>query len=476
MLNRRNFLRVAAGTSVAALAAACQPKVVEVEKIVKETVMVEGTPQVVEKVVKETVVVEKQVTAAAAAKEPVIINYMTRAQFEAGRLAVEEWNEAHPDIQIKADEVVGDTWDYYRIKIMQQLAAGNPPDTVFTDVWYFRLYAIDNVFLNLEPLIAADYDFRKEDLWPVVVENCTSPDIHGDMYTLPYDGGTHAFAYNKEIFDAAGVAYPTDEMDWEKDIVPLAQQFTLDMDGKKAGESGFDPMRMQQYGINPYNYLFWWFVDNWGGQCFNADFTKSTMNTAEGHGAIKFLYDIMNTYYVAPSPAYQQSQPISFHTGKIAMSVMATWDIPWWNEAIDFDYDIVRPPRGTTRIGDGRWSGISILSSTKHVEESWMWAKDLSVGRGQDYLQLTGGALHPVKNKARNDVMMNRTEPPYNTEAFVQEAELGGGPPFFKGWHFYIDLAPAELSKYYADVATLDETLQAIDEKTNYVIENNKMP
>ena len=50
-----------------------------------------------------------------------------------------------------------------------------------------------------------------------------------------------------------------------------------------------------------------------------------------------------------------------------------------------------------------------------------------------------------MKDKARNDVIMNRGEPPYNMEAFVQEAELGGGPPFFKGRHFYIDLAPAEL-------------------------------
>ena len=61
-VSRRQMLK-GLGAAVAGTAlAACQPKTVivekEVEKIVKETVMVEGTPKVVEKVVKETVIVE----------------------------------------------------------------------------------------------------------------------------------------------------------------------------------------------------------------------------------------------------------------------------------------------------------------------------------------------------------------------------------------------------------------------------------
>ena len=59
--NRREFLAVTGVASVGAMLAACQPKVVE--KIVKETVVVEKE-KVVEKAVKETVVVEKKVEVA----------------------------------------------------------------------------------------------------------------------------------------------------------------------------------------------------------------------------------------------------------------------------------------------------------------------------------------------------------------------------------------------------------------------------
>lgn len=69
-LNRRDFLRMAAMAAAGVVAAACQPQTVIVEKevkvtevvkeVVKETVVVEGTPKVVEKEV--TTVVEKVVT------------------------------------------------------------------------------------------------------------------------------------------------------------------------------------------------------------------------------------------------------------------------------------------------------------------------------------------------------------------------------------------------------------------------------
>lgn len=62
-ISRRTVLKGGAAVAATSLLAACQPQTVEkvVEKVVKETVIVEGTPQVVEKVVKETVVVEKVV-------------------------------------------------------------------------------------------------------------------------------------------------------------------------------------------------------------------------------------------------------------------------------------------------------------------------------------------------------------------------------------------------------------------------------
>ncbi|MFN8440146.1 MAG: hypothetical protein U0175_05220 [Caldilineaceae bacterium] len=119
--------------------------------------------------------------------------------------------------------------------------------------------------------------------------------------------------------------------------------------------------------------------------------------------------------------------------------------------------------------------GFSFLSASKYPEESWQWIKYNSIGHGQDFKQ-QGGAIHPIKSKARNDLLMKRTKPPYNMEAFIQEAELGGGPPFFKYWHMYIDMVPAELTPAYNNEITVEEALNKTAEKTDYLLANGKLP
>ena len=44
----------------------------------------------------------------------------------------------------------------------------------------------------------------------------------GVNYAVPKDFDTNALWYNKEIFDAAGVAYPTDDMTYD-DLVATAE-------------------------------------------------------------------------------------------------------------------------------------------------------------------------------------------------------------------------------------------------------------
>ena len=59
----------------------------------------------------------------------------------------------------------------------------------------------------------------------------------GDYYGLPADAQAQVFAYNKKMFDAAGVAYPTDDWTWDdlreaaiKLTDPAKEQFGFFMD------------------------------------------------------------------------------------------------------------------------------------------------------------------------------------------------------------------------------------------------------
>ena len=110
-VSRRRFLSASAIVMTGVMAAACKPKVVEVEKvitkeverIVKETVIIAGTPQVVEKVVKQTVVVKKEVTAAPAKAEPVTIRYhgRTGVQGDYFDARARDFEQRYPNITVK---------------------------------------------------------------------------------------------------------------------------------------------------------------------------------------------------------------------------------------------------------------------------------------------------------------------------------------------------------------------------------------
>jgi raffinose/stachyose/melibiose transport system substrate-binding protein len=143
-LNRRRFLRVAALGSAAGIVAACQPEaavetvVKEVEKVVKETVVVEGTPKVVEKVVKETVVVEKEseepvgfqgtidMYAQAYTPTSVVVNPDPDAPKRyAMEVLAEAWMDLHPGVELKL--IPAPTGNYHDW-LDTQLIAGAGPD------------------------------------------------------------------------------------------------------------------------------------------------------------------------------------------------------------------------------------------------------------------------------------------------------------------------------------------------------------
>jgi len=164
-MTRRELLRSAALAASAGLVAACQPKVVEVtkvvEKVVKETVVVQGTPQVIEKVVKETVVVEKQVEAKPAGLEPATVvwwhGWASPGAIEAFTKIVDAYHALDKGITIDRVQV-----PEMQDKLLTAVAGGNPPDLGVCCVSYAQFYA-RGVITPLDDFIEASTKINRED-------------------------------------------------------------------------------------------------------------------------------------------------------------------------------------------------------------------------------------------------------------------------------------------------------------------------
>ena len=69
---------------------------------------------------------------------------------------------------------------------------------------------------------------NEADYAETAIENAKGSD--GKIYVVPKDKDTIALLYNKEIFDEAGVTYPT--ADWTWDDLESASQTIYDKTGK----------------------------------------------------------------------------------------------------------------------------------------------------------------------------------------------------------------------------------------------------
>jgi multiple sugar transport system substrate-binding protein len=99
-------------------------------------------------------------------------------------------------------------------EIIKVLEGTNPPDVLLVD--YSQLPALidKNMLLALDSLMTKD-KFDVNELVPAVSEGLK---ILGDnkFYALSPTFNSNAMIFNKKIFDAAAVPYPTDGMTWEQ--------------------------------------------------------------------------------------------------------------------------------------------------------------------------------------------------------------------------------------------------------------------
>ena len=327
---RRDFIRAAAVAATGVLAAACQPKVVEVEKVVKETVIVAGTPQVVEKtvkeVVKETVVVEKKVEVPKGVK---ITMYHAWHRAIAGPVIepmVREFEATHPGIFIA---LTGAVPAELGPMIMAAVAAGTPPSITWGS--FAPLYRAGAILPIDEYLQKYNYEVDQvyQYLWDMF-------SIKGKKYAFPVENSSVCWWYNKDLLEKAGLPEPKPDWDWN-DLVEYAKKLTI-----------YEKDVPVQYGITHAMDKSWAFFTplmELGGQWMNDSLTQVVFDSEAGVKAMTWFADLCQKEKVMPEPGAGFNANDWFPAGKCAMQ----WDGPWrfgaWVNELNMNVGTVPHPK-----------------------------------------------------------------------------------------------------------------------------------
>jgi multiple sugar transport system substrate-binding protein len=251
LVSRRDFLRVTSITTAGAALAACAvpaPQVVE-------TVITKEVP--VTQVVEKTVEVEKMVTPTPPpAMQPTTIRFNEMGapwQTWVEKLAVPRFNEEYPWVTIEYEPI---DWSTFPVKELTQMAAGTAPDVLHGWSQIFITWASKGQLLNMNPLVESDFsEEAKADQIPFQWDTLVYP-FTGERYAIPGYVDQQIVYYNKDAFDKAGIAYPTETWTYDDYAAASKKLNEFDASGNQTGWGGwtwytswtFNACRIQAFG------------------------------------------------------------------------------------------------------------------------------------------------------------------------------------------------------------------------------------
>ena len=212
--------------------------------------------------------------------------------------------EDHPGVEI---EVQATGWDEYWTKLEGSAISNTMPEIFWMHSNQMYKYADNGILADCSDIVnAADYSEN-------AVANATGSD--GRLYGVPKDKDLIALLYNKELFDAAGVAYPDGSWTWD-DLETTSAQIH-----EKTGKYGYMAFSHDQIG-------YWNFVYQNGGQILNEDGTAAAYTDAAAADAIRYYVDIQKNDW-CPTQAQFANTGASelFFSGEGAMYYAGNWDL-----------------------------------------------------------------------------------------------------------------------------------------------------
>ncbi|SCH33479.1 Maltodextrin-binding protein mdxE precursor [uncultured Ruminococcus sp.] len=385
------------------------------------------------------------------------------------RLA-DTFHEKHPDITVNIDNA----GDNFAVKFNTLMAAGTPPDAALVnELAGAGLYA-NKFYENIYDLIQSDTDFLNN-VYNKVADPVKAPFTMSDneVFALPTMNYTTLMFYNKDMFDAAGVAYPDGTWDWE-DFREAAKKLTV-KEGDETSQFGTFFTRMIVYEQS-------WFFSS-GLDVISADRTTCDLNSQEAVDAFTVMQEMIHKDGSAPIPdttGGSQVSNISFDTGKVAMQLFGSWMIPTY-ETLPFNWGVAPIPSGPEgRIPAAFPNGMGIGYGTKNKDAAWEWIKFCTSEEGQQIIAEEGLAQPTLESIMDSDAFMKASEKA--DMSIVKEALLEAkGPNAVARWaeiggntDSYLNTAMDRILIYNEDVKTvLDEEVAKCNEVLKEVQEGN---
>lgn len=281
----------------------------------------------------------------------------------------------------------------------------------------------------------------------------------GAQYALPSSFSTVVLFYNKALFDAAGVSYPTADWTWA-DEQKAAEKLT----NTSAGVWGdYQPIGYHE---------FFKVVAQAGGKFLSDDGKKAAFNSPEGLKAAEWL--INKSGKVMPT-AEQGAGTADFDTGLFKDGKLAMWHTGIWMFGVVADasspWDVAVEPGDKAKASVLFSNGVGVSAQSKHPAEAQKFAEYLTSSKTTAEVRVSKGwELPPTSDQAPLQAYLTKGKPDNRQAVFDSLKATVLSPSIGDNQSKMQDIVTEKLGEAAAGRLTVQEALAQAEKEVNALL------
>ena len=264
------------------------------------------------------------------------------AQRDSMQAVCDAYTAKNPDVVI---EVQVTSWNEYWTKLEAAAESNTMPDIFWMHTNQILYYSDFGMLADVTDLYNdVEADYYQNHFSEISIGNAQGS--NGRMYGVPKDKDNIFLVYNKEMFDAAGVAYPDENWTWDDLTAASAQIYD------KTGKYGFMAYNDDQMG-------YWSFVYQAGGCILTEDKTRGGFDQPGTRKGMEFYVGMQSNDWCPKQAYFAETAPgTAFFSEVGSMYIEGNWEL--MNKCINFPnmdgkWDIAPMPKCPDPVsGDGR--------------------------------------------------------------------------------------------------------------------------
>lgn len=344
-------------------------------------------------------------------------------------------------------------WADYWTKLRAAVTGGAAPDVFWMNGPNFQLYADNGVIAPLSDRISAD----KVDLgvYPKALVDLYT--FEGKAYGLPKDMDTVGVWYNKELFDAAGVAYPAKGWTWA--------------DFKATAAKLSDPAK-GQYGVGAnlagqeyyYNTIL-----QAGGFVISPDGKTSGFDNPATIEGLRFWTDLIKSKHSPDLQKMTDTHPLQlFESGKIAMYWGGSWNSAEFagNDYTKTRVDVAPLPQSAKQATIIHGLANVVSAKTEYPQQAWEFVKFLGSRPAAEIL----GRKGPIPAHEGTQSNWTAANPQFKLQVFLDAVAYAVPYPVSRNTAAWNDVEAKQLTRAWSGEVDIDIAAKELATQMNALL------